>query len=141
MENTATINQSVFNLVNGILGVGILGFPYAFKMCGIGLAAVFVFLIMAVTLYSCEILLVSCQITGKKNYEDLAFNAFGSIGRSCIHFSVLMINLGAMVSYLNVLADVLSSVSGTLIPPGLEPSRTEVLMGKLLSNSHIICVI
>eukprot|EP00210_Caulerpa_lentillifera_P000183 g178.t1 len=129
MENTATTNQSVFNLVNGILGVGILGFPYAFKMCGIGLASIFVFLIMVVTLYSCEILLVSCQISGKKNYEDLAFFAYGSWGRSCIHFCVLMINLGAMVSYLNVLADVLSSVSGTLIPPGLEPSRTEVLIG------------
>ena len=34
---------------------------------------------------------------------------------------------GALVAYVNVLADVLSSVAGSVIPPGAEPSRN-VLM-------------
>lgn len=37
--------------------------------------------------------------------------------------------LGGLVGYLNILADVLSSVSGSMIPPGMEPSRFTVMAG------------
>lgn len=130
-EATATSNQSVFNLINGVLGVGVLGFPYAFKMCGMTLATCLVFFIVTVTLFSVRLLLLSSQLTGKKSYEEIADALYGKPGRLCINFCIIAINLGAIVSYLNVLADVLSSVSGTIIPPGLEPSRNEVLLGQI----------
>lgn len=37
--------------------------------------------------------------------------------------------MGGLVGYLNILADVLSSVSGSMIPPGMEPSRFAVMTG------------
>jgi len=39
------------------------------------------------------------------------------------------LNLGGIVAYLNILADVLSSVAGTIIPPGAEPSRNQYIAG------------
>ena len=44
---------------------------------------------------------------------------------------VVALNLGCMVAYLNVLADVLSSVGGSIIPPGAEPTRALLLTGTL----------
>jgi len=64
---TATPNQSMFNLVKGILGVGALGFPYAFKMCGLTLATDMMLFIAVVTLFSTKILLFSSQLTGKRS--------------------------------------------------------------------------
>ena len=128
-EATATSSQSVFNLINAVLGVGVLGFPYAFKTSGLLLATCLVLFIGMATLFSVRLLLLSSQMTGKKSYEELARLLYGKPGELCIHFCIIVINLGAMVSYLNVLADVLSSVSGSIIPPGLEPSRTSVLLG------------
>ncbi len=42
---------------------------------------------------------------------------------------MVALNLGSIVAYLNILADVLSSVAGTIIPPGAEPSRNAYIMG------------
>jgi len=36
---------------------------------------------------------------------------------------------GALVAYVNILADVLSSVAGSVIPPGAEPSRNALMAG------------
>lgn len=33
----------------------------------------------------------------------------------------------ALIAYVNILADVLSSVAGTIVPPGAEPSRNVML--------------
>ena len=43
---------------------------------------------------------------------------------------VVALNLGCMVAYLNVLADLLSSVGGSIIPPGAEENRALLLAGE-----------
>lgn len=35
----------------------------------------------------------------------------------------------ALIAYVNILADVLSSVAGTIVPPGAEPSRNVMMAG------------
>lgn len=42
---------------------------------------------------------------------------------------IVALNLGCLVAYVNILADVLSSVAGSIIPPGAEPSRNALLTG------------
>ena len=36
--------------------------------------------------------------------------------------------VGGLVGYLNILADTCSSVAGTVIPPGMEPSRLTIMV-------------
>lgn len=124
-----TTSQSVLNLVNCILGAGVLGYPYCFKSCGLVLATC----IMLVTLIACRIsyqLLLYCsQLSSKKSYEAIAEQALGKVGRQLVELCTAALNLGAIVAYLNILADVLSSVAGTIIPPGAEPSRSAYITG------------
>lgn len=129
MEGKSTTNQCVLNLVNCMLGAGVLGYPYCFKSCGFVLATCIMLVSLFSSRFSYELLLYCCHITNKKTYEDLAEQAVGRIGRQLVELCTAALNLGAIVAYLNILADVLSSVAGTIIPPGAEPSRAGYIAG------------
>lgn len=130
-EPRATPSQSILNLVNCLLGAGVLGYPYCFKSCGLLLASA----VMVVTLVACRVsyrlLLHASHLSGKRTYEGVAESALGKLGRPLVELCTAALNLGAIVAYLNILADVLSSVAGTLIPPGAEPSRSAFVTGGL----------
>jgi len=55
--------------------------------------------------------------------------AVGRHGRTLVYVCTAATNLGCIVAFLNILADVISSVAGTIIPPGAEPSRSTYLAG------------
>lgn len=80
--------------------------------------------------FSYQLLLYANQLSSKRSYEDLAEQAIGKKGKWLIALCTAAMNLGAIVAYLNILADVLSSVAGTIIPPGAEPSRSTYLAGR-----------
>lgn len=46
-----------------------------------------------------------------------------------VNLCVVTVNMGSLVAYVNVLADVWSAVTGTIIPPGAEPSRGAMMTG------------
>ncbi|KAF5832060.1 transmembrane amino acid transporter protein-domain-containing protein [Dunaliella salina] len=134
-----SMRQSVFNLVNCILGAGLLGYPYCFKSSGIVLST----LIMLVCLMACRfsyLLLLYCtQLSSKRSYEDLTEQAVGRHGRTLVYICTAATNVGCIVAYLNIMADVLSSVAGTIIPPGAEPSRNAYLAGEACSIDACMC--
>ena len=122
-------SSSILNLINCILGAGILGYPYCFKSCGIVLGTLLLALSVAASRFSYSLLLYSSQISNKRTYEELAEQAVGRVGRQVVELCTAAINLGCIVAYLNILADVLSAVAGTIIPPGAEPSRNAYITG------------
>ncbi|MEW5308849.1 MAG: hypothetical protein WDW38_000779 [Sanguina aurantia] len=124
--------QSVLNLVTCILGAGVLGFPYCFKSCGLVLATLIMAASLLATRFSYQLLLYCCQLSPRRSYEELAEQAVGRVGRVLVQLCTVALNLGAVVAYLNILADVISSVAGTIIPPGAEPSRSAYLAGVTL---------
>lgn len=65
----------------------------------------------------------------RKTYEGIAEAALGRRGRRVVEICIAAMNLGALVAFLDILADVLSAVAGTIIPPGAEPSRSAYLTG------------
>ena len=85
---------------------------------------------LAACRFSYHLLLYCSQLTTKSSYEEMAEQALGPIGRRIVEVCTAALNMGALVAYLNILADVLSSVAGTIIPPGAEPSRSVYLAGK-----------
>ena len=56
------------------------GFPFCFKMCGMGLALLLVLVTLAAAELSMRLLLRSAQLTGKRSYDELARHAYGRIG-------------------------------------------------------------
>lgn len=61
----------------------------------------------------------------------------GRGGRQVVELCTAALNLGCIVAYLNILADVLSAVAGTIIPPGAEPSRNAYIMGERASPAAV----
>jgi hypothetical protein len=163
----ATHSQSVLNMVNCIMGVGVLGYPYCFKSSGLVLATAVMLATMLATRASYQLLLHCAHLSGRRTYEQVgpglgrsvfwvvrclvvfspcsspptppllslqkplkvAEHATGKVGRFVLEICICASNLGCIVAYLNILADTLSSVAGTLIPPGAEPSRSTYMAG------------
>jgi amino acid permease len=99
-------------------------------VCGLGLATVLVLITLSASELSMRLLMVASQMAGKRTYEDLAAHCFGRAGRSTVDLSITIMNLGSLVAYLNILADMFSLVANTVIPPGAEPSRNMLLAGE-----------
>ncbi|XP_010586979.1 solute carrier family 38 member 6 isoform X4 [Loxodonta africana] len=94
---------SVFNLMNAIMGSGILGL--AFVMANTGILG-FSFLLLIVALlasYSVHLLLSMCVQTAVTSYEDLGLFAFGLPGKVVVAGTIIIQNIGAMSSYLLII--------------------------------------
>lgn len=128
----ADFTQSTLNLVTCVLGAGALGYPFCFKECGLLLATIIMVVTLVATRISYQLLLYCAQLSGRKSYEGIAEHALGKTGRQVVEFCIAATNLGALVAFLDILADVLSSVAGTIIPPGAEPSRHAYIAGVTL---------
>ncbi|MBZ3871656.1 putative sodium-coupled neutral amino acid transporter 6 [Sciurus carolinensis] len=94
---------SVFNLMNAIMGSGILGLAYVMAKTGI---LGFSFLLLMVALlgsYSVHLLLSMCIQTAVTSYEDLGLFAFGLPGKVVVAGTIIIQNIGAMSSYLLII--------------------------------------
>ena len=110
---------------------GVLGFPFAYRLCGLVLTSVLVLVSLTAGQLSMHLLLLGSQAAGKRTYEELCRSCLGRAGERVLNVCVFLLNLGALVAYVNILADVLSSVAGSIIPPGAEPSRSMIMSGDL----------
>jgi len=91
---------AIFNLMNAILGSGILGLAYAVKSLGILLYIVMLMVVAGLAFYAISLLLDMCEITGKKSYEEIAELAYGKRGKIVNVICITVHTLGAMCSFL-----------------------------------------
>lgn len=117
-EGNAGFALSVFNLMNAILGSGILGLSYA--MAQLGFAGFFIMCLSVAFLayYAIHLLLQLCEKTGVKSYERLGYRAFGKKGKFAAAICILMQNIGAMSSYMFIIKNQLPSVLHTIMCSG-----------------------
>jgi len=105
------------NMVNSIVGAGIIGIPYAFKNSGL-VAGVFLLALVAwLTDKSLRIIVDIAafhpKLKGKVyTYEDLASFAFGRVGWGFILFNMFGLAYGAMVAYLLIIKDTVPLILG-----------------------------
>ncbi|XP_063958487.1 probable sodium-coupled neutral amino acid transporter 6 isoform X3 [Lytechinus pictus] len=106
---------SVFNLMNAILGSGILGLPYAMAQSGIILFSVMLLLVAVMANYTIHLLLKMCDITGHRSYEDIGNSAMGVPGKLMAASAILLQNVGAMSSYLFIVKNEMPAVLKTFL--------------------------
>ncbi|WOL12026.1 amino acid transporter ANT1 [Canna indica] len=116
-----TVLQTLGNIVVSVVGTGVLGLPYAFRVAGwlagsLGVAAA------GLCTFYCMILLVHCRrkleeekeetndLPQLHSYGDLGAKAFGSIGRYMTEFIVFIANAGGAIAYLVFIGQNLSSI-------------------------------
>ena len=72
--------SAVFNLMNAILGSGIVGLPFALANLGYITFAVALLLVASLAIFSINLLLKACDLHKTSSYETLASLAFGKLG-------------------------------------------------------------
>lgn len=99
----ASFASSVFNLMNAIMGSGILGLAYAMASTGIVGFCILLVVVSSLAAYSIHLLLTLCDKTGINSYEDLGGRALKKPGKVLVGITILIQNIGAMSSYLFIL--------------------------------------
>ncbi|ROL49640.1 putative sodium-coupled neutral amino acid transporter 6 [Anabarilius grahami] len=99
----ASFMSSAFNLMNAIMGSGILGLSYAMANTGIIGFSILLLVVSSLAVYSIHLLLLLCDKTGINSYEALGEKAFNRPGKILVACTILIQNIGAMSSYLFIL--------------------------------------
>jgi len=112
---TASMSLCVFNLMNAILGSGILGLANAVVNLGIVLFTMMLVGVSGLAFNSIRYLLELCDYTGVSSYEALGRAAFGAKGKAFTVINIFTHTLGAMCSFLFIVKYELPEVIRVLI--------------------------
>jgi sodium-coupled neutral amino acid transporter 6 len=111
---------ATFNLVNATVGSGILGLPFVIRETGLIFGVGFLMMGACVSMISLSILRIAHKMmlerdSNAKDYEDIGYNLFGSIFSFFMKLCIILINFGAVISYLIILGQVTSKLWGILL--------------------------
>ena len=106
------------NLVNSIVGAGIIGIPYALRMSGLWAGIILLILVAVLTDKSLRLLIEQASFHPKLHhlpihtFEDLASYPYGQFGSGFVLFNMFIMAYGAMVAYLLIIKDTVPTVLG-----------------------------
>ncbi|XP_054828474.1 probable sodium-coupled neutral amino acid transporter 6 [Eublepharis macularius] len=139
LNQASSFGFSVLNLMNAIMGSGILGLAYAMAKTGIIGFSVLLLIVAVLAAYSVFLLLSLCIHTAVTSYEDLGLFAFGLPGKVLVACTIVVQNIGAMSSYLFIVKSELPGAIAGLL--NRDPSSAWYLDGQLLLLITSICII
>jgi len=118
---------AVVNLLNSIVGAGILSLPFAFRECGYVSGVAMQLAFGLITFYGIWLLLTSLEFApGVRSSEDLADRAIGRPGWYLYNVSTAVNCTGACLGYVIVIGDILVSLLAEL---GAPTPRAVLLVG------------
>ncbi|CAH8359920.1 unnamed protein product [Eruca vesicaria subsp. sativa] len=115
-DRTSAI-QTLGNIIVSIVGTGVLGLPYAFRVAGWFAGSLGVIIVGFATYY-CMLLLIQCRDKleseegqeDSKTYGDLGFKCMGTKGRYLTEFLIFTAQCGGSVAYLVFIGRNMSSI-------------------------------
>ncbi|XP_070098072.1 putative sodium-coupled neutral amino acid transporter 11 isoform X2 [Equus caballus] len=129
---TCRQSAAVFNVVNSIIGSGIIGLPYSMKQAGFPLGILLLFWVSYVTDFSLVLLVKGGTLSGTDTYQSLVNKTFGFPGYLVLSVLQFLYPFIAMISYNIITGDTLSKVFQRI--PGVDPEN--VFIGR-----HLIIVL
>ncbi len=111
-EHKSTVLGCASNLVNAIVGAGIVGLPFAIQESGFVPGIVLVVSCAILTEKSLRLLIETAKHANVPSYETAAEAAFGSFGFYFVAINMFVMAYGAMLSYLMIVKDTFSSILG-----------------------------
>ncbi|KAJ2498737.1 hypothetical protein GGH96_004095 [Coemansia sp. RSA 1972] len=100
-----------FNLVNTIIGSGILALPYALKEAGFYFGIFILVAVSLLTYVSLNTLVYSGRRTSLYKYESVSQAALGRSGHHILAFALGVNSIGSCISYLMIVGDTASAVA------------------------------
>jgi amino acid permease len=114
-EHKSTRLGCTCNLINAIVGSGIVGIPYALQQAGFMAGIALIVLCAILTDKSLRLLLATAKHAKVPSYETVAEAAFGTYGFYFISINMFLMSYGAMLSYLMIVKDTFSVVVGVAV--------------------------
>ncbi|XP_030436286.1 putative sodium-coupled neutral amino acid transporter 11 isoform X1 [Gopherus evgoodei] len=108
-----------FNVVNSIIGSGIIGLPYSMKEAGFPLGVLLLVGVAYITDYSIILLIKGGNLSGTNSYQELVNKSYGFIGYLILSTLQFLYPFIAMISYNIITGDTLTKVFQTI--PGVGP--------------------
>jgi amino acid permease len=122
------------NLINAIIGSGIVGIPYAIQQAGFVAGIGLVVLCAILTDKSLRLLIATAKHAQVPSYETLAEAAFGKVGFLFITINMFIMAYGAMLSYLMIVKDTFA------VAWGVDPENLPVKRALLFVISLLVMV-
>nr|XP_019583049.1 PREDICTED: putative sodium-coupled neutral amino acid transporter 11 isoform X2 [Rhinolophus sinicus] len=118
---TCRQSAAVFNVVNSIIGSGVIGLPYSMKQAGFPLGILLLFWVSYVTDFSLVLLIKGGALSGTDTYQSLVNKTFGFPGYLLLSILQFFYPFIAMISYNIITGDTLSKVFQRI--PGVDPEN------------------
>lgn len=108
----SSVPGAAFNLINAIVGAGIVGMPFAIQQCSLVLGLGMILFFALVTLKTVRLLIETAKHVDVSTYERLAEVSFGKRGFIAISLAMFVMSYGAMVGYMMIIKNNLSYLLG-----------------------------
>lgn len=134
-ENKSGLAGTASNLVNAIVGCGIVGIPFALRQSGFVAGVLLIVFVALVTEKSLRLLLNTAKHIHVPSYEMLAEACFGVTGFRFVAINMFITAYGAMVSYLMLIKDSFGSLllgDADAFDEGLVIAEDSVLMRRTI---------
>uniref|UniRef100_A0A803NRW0 Amino acid transporter transmembrane domain-containing protein n=2 Tax=Cannabis sativa TaxID=3483 RepID=A0A803NRW0_CANSA len=106
--NPASVSGAVFNIATSIIGAGIMSIPATLKVLGIIPAFALIVIVGVLVEMSVEFLMRFTHSGESITYAGVMKESFGRVGSVATQVCVMITNLGCLIMYLIIIADVLS---------------------------------
>ncbi|GAB0093567.1 putative sodium-coupled neutral amino acid transporter 10 [Sergentomyia squamirostris] len=110
---------------------------YSSQQCGIILSIVLLIVSMYITRISCHFLIKSSFLTKRRNFEFLAFHAFGTSGKLMVELFVIGYLMGTCIAYYVVVGDVGPQITAKM----LNIPQTDLLRTWVMVVVTLLCVL
>ena len=99
-QKTSSMFSSILNIMNTIIGAGILTLPYIIMNFGIIFGFLLIISIYLITIYSCKLLIESKNLSNQTtNYSKLGILTMGKKGEILIKSLIFLNNFGICIIY------------------------------------------
>uniref|UniRef100_A0A8D0FI24 Putative sodium-coupled neutral amino acid transporter 11 n=1 Tax=Strix occidentalis caurina TaxID=311401 RepID=A0A8D0FI24_STROC len=121
-----------FNIINSIIGSGIIGLPYSMKESGFPLGVLLLFGVAYITDYSIILLIKGGNLSSTNTYQELVRKTYGLVGYLILSTLQFLYPFIAMISYNIITGDTLTKVFQRI--PGVGPDN-------VLTDRHFIILL
>ncbi|KAJ2690374.1 hypothetical protein IWW39_000773 [Coemansia spiralis] len=116
VPGTNSVNGAVFNVLNSIIGSGIIGLPYALSNAGMATGLAMLVTVGLVSQFAIYTLVLTGRRVGAMHYSEVARITLGKLGSQALSLSVIVSLAGVVTTYLVILGDIFSSLRLTYLP-------------------------
>lgn len=125
-----TYTSAGVNLINSVIGAGVLALPFSLKTAGLVLGLILLTFVCLISALSLHLLHLSCRATGTRTFYDLALHVGSQkfvfatkFLLTCAAFRLatlvevvsMFYLFGALVSYIVIIADMIHSVASECV--------------------------